>query len=94
MQWIHLHRLGIGIMADSLTFLGALILARDAFLRLRELKRARIDKRFSTENPRLNLTDDELEGATAAVRWALRGFVLLMAGFLGELLVRIAEAQV
>jgi hypothetical protein len=93
MHWIQLHRLGIGIGADSLTFLGALILARDAFLRLRELKKARIDKRFGAEFPRLNLTDDELDGARVAVRWALTGFVLLMVGFLGGLLVRIAEAQ-
>jgi hypothetical protein len=43
MNWIAAHRLLIGILADSLTFLGGCLLARDAFLRLNELKKNRVD---------------------------------------------------
>lgn len=87
------HHALIGILADTLTFLGGCILARDAFLHLRELKKTRVDVRFRTEFPRLNLTDDEFDAAVASVRWALTGFVLLVLGFLAQLLLRIIEAQ-
>jgi hypothetical protein len=74
MNWIHLQSLWVGIIADSLTFIGGFILTRDAFLRL-------------------SLTDDEFKAAVATVRWALAGFVLLLLGFLTQLLLRLIEAQ-
>jgi len=92
MNWIHAHRLLVGIFADSLTFIGGFILARDAFLRLRELDRNRIDVQFRGEFPRLNLTDGEWRAALVSLRWVLAGFVLLLLGFLAQLLLRLAEA--
>jgi hypothetical protein len=93
MSWIEAHRVSIGILADSLTFIGGSILTRDAFLRLKELNKNRIDVRFRTEFPRLNLTDDEWKTALISVRWALAGFVLLLVGFLFQLLLRLIERQ-
>jgi len=93
MNWIEAHLVSIGIFADTLTFLGGCLLARDAFLRLKELKSKRIDEGFRREFPRLNLTDDEWMSAVASLRWALAGFVLLVLGFLAQLLLRLIEAQ-
>lgn len=92
MNWFHAHRLAIGILADALTFLGGCILARDAFLRLNELKSKRIDDQFRRQFPRLNLTDDEWKSAMVSLKWALAGFVLLVLGFLAQLLLRLVEA--
>jgi hypothetical protein len=91
MSWILAHLVCIGILADTLSFLGACILARDAFLRLKELKRKRIDEEFQRQFPRLNLTDDEWEAALVATRWTLTGFVLLVLGFSSQLLLRFIE---
>jgi hypothetical protein len=91
MNWIIAHRVSIGILADVLSFLGASILARDAFLRLRELKRRRIDEEFRRQFPRLNLTDDEWKQAARALRWTLAGFVLLLLGFFCQLCLRLTE---
>lgn len=81
----------IGILADSLTFVGGAILTRDAFLRLTELKKSRIDVRFSAEFPRLNLTDEEWKAAVVSLRWALAGFLLIAIGFLAQLLLRLIK---
>jgi hypothetical protein len=91
MNWFEGHRAGLGILADSLTFLGGLILARDAFLRLNELKKNRIDVRFLREFPRLNLTDEEWKAAVVSLRWTAAGFALIVAGFLAQLLLRLVE---
>ena len=91
MGWIEGHRVALGIIADSLTFLGGLILARDAFLRLRDLKESRMDVRFRREFPRLNLTDEEWRAALVSVRWTLAGFGLIVVGFLAQLLLRLVE---
>jgi len=93
MNWIEAHRVLIGILADTLTFLGGCLLARDAFLRLKDLKKKRIDEEFRREFPRLNLTDEEWKAAIVSLRWALAGFVLVAVGFLFQLLLRLAEAQ-
>jgi hypothetical protein len=93
MNWMEMHRGLIGIVADSLTFFGGAILTRDAFLRLKELNRNRIDARFREEFPRLNLTDDELKAAVVSLRWTLAGFVLIVVGFLAQLLLRLIEWQ-
>jgi hypothetical protein len=91
MDWIEAHRAIIGILADTLTFLGGCLLARDAFLRLKDLKSKRIDEAFRREFPRLNLTDDEWNAAVVSLRWALAGFVLMVLGFLAQLLLRFVE---
>lgn len=93
MHWIEAHRFSLGLLADSLTFLGAILLARDAFLRLREIKRTRTDAEFRREFPQLNLTDEEFAAALRSVRWALAGFCLLLLGFLCQLLLRMMEAH-
>lgn len=91
MNWIEAHRTAIGLFADASTFLGASLLARDAFLRLRELQRKRIDEEFRREFPKLNLTDDEWRAALVSMRWALAGFILLLLGFLCQLALRFVE---
>lgn len=91
MQWFHDHRVALGILADSLTFLGGFLLARDAFFRLRELTKNRIDTRFRAEFPRLNLTDEEWHEAILSLRWSLAGFALLVVGFALQLLLRLVE---
>ena len=91
MNWIAAQHRPIGILADALTFLGGALLARDAFTRLKELKKSRIDVRFRSEFPRLNLTDEEWKTALISVRWALAGFSLIVLGFLAQLLLRILE---
>jgi hypothetical protein len=93
MNWVELHRVLIGIAADSLTFLGGAILTRDAFLRLKELNRSRIDARFREEFPRLNLTDDEMKAAVVSLRWTLAGLFLMAVGFLTQLLLRVIDWQ-
>jgi hypothetical protein len=90
---MQLHRVPIGIVADSLTFSGGAILTRDAFVRLKELNRNRLDARFRQEFPRLNLTDDELKAAVVSLRWTLAGVVLMVVGFLLQLLLRLIEWQ-
>jgi hypothetical protein len=85
------HLAWLGICGDLLTFLGACLLARDAFLRLSDLRRKRTDQEFRRQFPRLNLTDEEWRAAAARVRWALAGFVLLLLGFSCQLLDRLAR---
>lgn len=91
MNWIEVHHGTIGILADTLTFLGACILARDALLRLKELKSKRIDAEFRRQFPRLNLTDSEWKAAEVSLKWSLAGFVLLILGFLAQLILRLME---
>jgi hypothetical protein len=91
MNWIAAHHLPIGLLADSLTFLGGLILTRDAFLRLRDLKRTRTNSQFLKEFPDLKLTDNEWKAAVVSLRWVLAGFLLLLLGFLAQLLLRFGE---
>jgi hypothetical protein len=91
MHWLHLHHRALGLLADSLTFLGGFLLARDAFLRLRQLKNSRTDTRFRREFPHLHLTDEEWREALIALRWTLAGFALIVAGFACQLLLRFLE---
>ncbi|HWE86652.1 MAG TPA: hypothetical protein VG267_17040 [Terracidiphilus sp.] len=91
MQWFHQHHIAIGILADSLTFAGGALLARDAFLRLQALRKSRTDSRFRETFPRLNLTDQEMREAIASLSWTLCGFVLLSIGFACQLLLRLVE---
>jgi hypothetical protein len=90
MHWLHDHRFAIGILADSLTFLGGLLLARDAFNRLQDLRNKRIDEEFRRTFPKLNLTDQEWRDAIASMRWTVGGFGLIAIGFACQLLLRFA----
>jgi hypothetical protein len=92
MEWLRANLVGIGILADALTFAGGCILTRDAFMRLRELKHGRMDKRFRTEFPGLNLSDEEWKAAVKALRWTVVGFGLMVLGFLLQLGLRVAGA--
>lgn len=91
MQWLDQHRMAIGILADSLTFAGGALLARDAFLRLQALRKGRTDIRFRETFPGLNLTDRALREAIASLGWTLAGFALLSIGFACQLLLRFVE---
>jgi hypothetical protein len=91
MEWFSVHHAMVGILADTLTFAGGCILTRDAFLRLQDLKRNRIDKRFRADFPSLNLSDDEWRAAVMALRWTLAGFGLMVLGFLLQLGLRFLE---
>lgn len=84
-------RLVTGLSADCLTFFGALVLARDGFLRLRDLSESKIEARFRKQFPNLNLEDAEEDRARASRRWALRGLVLVAAGFVFEIAARFLE---
>ena len=91
MHWAEAHRVTLGILADLLSFLGGIILSRDAFLRLRELRKQRIDEEFRRRFSGLNLTDEEWQDAVVSVRWALAGFVLLVSGFFLQFIERILD---
>jgi hypothetical protein len=90
MHWLHEHRFSIGILADSLTFLGGALLTRDAFRRLRDLKDKRTDDEFRLRFPQLNLTDQEWRDAIASMRWTVCGFGLIAVGFACQVLLRLA----
>jgi hypothetical protein len=80
-----------GFLPTPSHFLGESSWPGDAFLRLNELKKSRIDVRFLREFPRLNLTDEEWNAALVSVRWTLAGFGLIAVGFLAQLLLRLVE---
>jgi hypothetical protein len=90
MHWLHEHRFALGIVADSLTFLGGAALARDAFRRLRDLKDKRTDDEFRRTFPRLNLSDQDWKDAARAMWWTFAGFGLVTLGFACQLLLRCA----
>jgi hypothetical protein len=92
MSFFEVHKTVIGVCADGLTFLGGACLAKDAFGKLQELKRARTDEAFRERFPKLNLTDKEWKAAIASRWWALVGFGLVTLGFLLQLILRFAEA--
>ncbi|MDR3753321.1 MAG: hypothetical protein P4K93_04470 [Terracidiphilus sp.] len=91
MSWVTDHRFILGILADFLTFLGGAFLAWDAFYRLRDLKSKRVSDEFRRTFPKLNLTDKEWRDALNSVRRAFYGAILLVAGFLLQILLRFAE---
>jgi hypothetical protein len=91
MQFLREHLLYFGVAADSLTFLGGVILSWDAILRLRDLKKKRVEDEFRRTFPRLNLTDSDWKDAVWSVGRALAGSALLAAGFFCQILIRFAE---
>jgi hypothetical protein len=84
-------RLAVGISADFLTLVGALILARDAFNHLKDLQDRKINLAFRREFRDVQIEDDEEMAARTAVRMAARGFLILVTGFLLQVLSRLAE---
>jgi len=90
-EWLVKYHLGIGISADLLTFCGALILARDAFLHLKDLQARRIHEEFERTFPDLPREDYEATAARTGLRMALRGSVVLLIGFLLQICSRLAE---
>ena len=92
MHWLAQHlRLIVGISADLLTFAGGLILARDAFQRLKELNEDKIVEHFRSQFPNVNLTDPAERRARMSERWAARGLILLAMGFALQILSRCLE---
>lgn len=89
--WIAAHRLLLGLLADTLTFLGAALLTRDSFQRLAEVNRRRTIDKIHGLYPALNFADDEWAAAVQSTRWAFAGFFLVSLGFLCQLLLRAAE---
>lgn len=84
-------RLYAGLGADLLTFGGGLLLARDAFWRLKELNETNVDQRFSKQFPKVNLVDPAAARAKMSERWALRGLGLLVVGFALQIISRFLE---
>ncbi len=84
-------RLVLGIGADVLTFVGALLLARDGFQRLKEVNATKVDQRIRKEFPNVNFVDTEATQAKMSEQWAWRGFVILLLGFALQIIVRIME---
>jgi len=92
MDWLALHlRLVVGISADLVTFAGGLILARDAFQRLKELNEDKMIEHFRSQFPNLKMVDPAEQRARLSERWAMRGLTLLAVGFALQILSRCLE---
>ncbi|MDP9040160.1 MAG: hypothetical protein M3O02_12970 [Acidobacteriota bacterium] len=92
-EWLKLHKIRIGVAADFLTFGGGLLLARDAFRHVVDLRAEQLEeafrKRFAQLAPKL--VDNKEAEARGATRMAYRGLALLILGFLFQILSRFAE---
>jgi hypothetical protein len=94
MQWFAEHlRLMLGVAADGLTFAGGLVLARDAFQRLKDFCEDEIERRFRAQFKDLNLVNTEERQARVSKRWAVRGLLLVAAGFVLEIVTRCLETR-
>ena len=94
MHWIGLHsRLIVGVLADFLTFASGLLLARDAFQRLKELNEDKIVEHFRALFPNLILEDPREQRAHMSERWAARGLILLAIGFALQIVSRWLEGS-
>ena len=92
MPFLLAHRLLLGIVADTLTLAGGLVLAFEAFCRLKDLIEGRINARFKEQFPGLPLVDEEKIGAHRSVVRAYIGCAVILLGYVLEVLTRIAEA--
>jgi hypothetical protein len=92
-EWLKANKLFLGLAADILTFGGGLLLARDAFFHLADLRRDQVEAAFRQRFRRLSakMRDPREAEAKEAVRWAVRGLLLLVVGFVCELATRFAE---
>jgi hypothetical protein len=91
--WLQPYKLYVGIAADVLTFGGGLLLARDAFRHLVDLRAAQLESAFQRRFSRLGkkLADTRAVEAKRASSMAYRGLALLMLGFLCQILTRFAD---
>jgi hypothetical protein len=85
------HRLLLGLSADAITLIGALILTKEAFSRLRDVTANRVKEKFNIKFPDLPLVDQEKKAARQVVQRAYLGCVFMVLGFLLQALTRIAE---
>ena len=92
-QWLKAYKLWIDLAADILTFAGGLLLARDAFCHLKDLRQSQLEAAFRLRFPRVSakMQDPKFAEAKEAGRWAARGMVLLAVGFLCQIAGRFAE---
>jgi hypothetical protein len=88
---LHPYVLYLGIAADTLTFAGAILLARDAFFRLADLRDSRLDEEFRRRFSELPLADTNEAQARSSLKWARRGFAVVSVGFVCQILSRLAE---
>jgi hypothetical protein len=93
MDFLVAHHLSLGLIADAVTLLGALILAKEAFGRLRDLTGNRLQEEFNKLYPDLSLVDQEAAAARRIVRLAYLGCSLMVLGFVLQALTRIAESK-
>jgi len=87
------HRLFLGLAADAITLIGALVLTKEAFGRLRDLAGNRLQKKFDELYPDLPLVDQEAAAAKRIVRLAYVGCALMILGFVLQALTRVADNQ-
>lgn len=85
------HRLFLGLAADAITLFGALVLAKEAFGRLRDLAGNRLHEEFNRLYPDLPLVDQEAAAARRIVHLAYLGCSLMILGFVLQALTRVAE---
>ena len=92
MHFLAQYRLLIGLSADLLTFGGGLLLARDAFLHLKDLQDRRVDEEFERRfGKRLPLKNTKEQEAKTAVKLAIRGGAILLIGFILQILARLGD---
>lgn len=91
MDFLVAHRLILGLAADAITLIGALVLTTEAFGRLRDLAGNRLQKKFDELYPGLPLVDQEASAAKRVVRFAFIGCSLMILGFVLQALTRVAE---
>jgi hypothetical protein len=91
--WVRTYKLYVGLAADVLTFGGGLLLARDAFRHLVDLRAEQLEAAFRQRFTRLGkkLADTKEAEAKSASRMAYRGLAFLVLGFLCQILTRFAE---
>ena len=90
MSFLLVHRLLPGVAADTMTLAGGLVLAIEAFGRLKDLIESRINKQFNQRFPGLPLPDEEKTNAHRSVVRAYVGCCLVILGYFLQVLTRIA----
>jgi hypothetical protein len=93
MDFLVAHRLSLGLAADAITLIGALVLTTEAFGRLRDLAGNRLQKKFDELYPDLPLVDQEAAAAKRIVRLAYLGCLLMILGFVLQALTRVVESH-
>jgi len=81
----------IEMLADAANLSGAVVLARDAFGRKRELRDRQLLEAVATALPNVVFEPADRTLAVISVRWARWGVGLLIGGFSVQLLTRLLE---